>query len=340
MSLLKKLLFAVVGTVLGLVGVNLGAAVYETLPYGVRSVDGQPTGLYAVEAGGGRPQLKRGAHIKGTQYEITINQLGFRGAELRAPKPDNGFRIWAIGGSTTFDIYAPDDGSTWPAVAGRLLQERHPDRVVEVINAGIPGEVFWGNGQDLERLWRTVEPDVVVVYHGINDLRKAATQHLPPEGHMQKQPVDLAILRVLRRAFAAPRPIPDSWSDRRLTRNQLGEVRRELLNFLSLAERGRIPVLLATHGLRLPQPWTANDANRDIRDLAFILQMPPPAVAEAVDLYNDMVQRIARERRLPVADVRASVPGDARYWGDGCHFSGEGSEIAGKVVAEALDGML
>ncbi len=340
MATWKKLLFTLILAALGLVGVNAGALVWEILPYGVRSVDGQPVGLYDIEAGGGRPQLKKGAHLKGTQYEITINTLGFRGAELADPKPANGFRIWAIGGSTTFDIFAPDDASTWPAVAAAELQAQHPDRTVEVINAGIPGEVLWGNGQDLERLWRTVKPDVVVVYHGINDLRKAATQHLPPQGHLSAPPLDLAILRVLRRAFAAPRPIPADWQERRLTQHQLGEVRRELLNFMAIADRGRIPVLMATHGLRLPRSWTADDANADIRDLAFMLQMPPPAVAEAVDLYNQMVQRIARERRLPLADVRSAVPGDPQYWGDACHFSGEGSAIAGKTIADALGGML
>jgi lysophospholipase L1-like esterase len=336
----KKLLFTLVLTAVGLLSMNLGALVYETLPYGVRSEDGQPVGLYEVGAGTGRPQLKKGAHLRGSQHEISINSLGFRGAELVDPKPANGFRIWAVGGSSTFDIFSPDDASTWPAVAAATLQARHPDRTIEVINAGIPGEVFWGNGQDLMRLWRTIKPDVVVVYHGINDLRKAITQHLPPQGHMAAPPLDLAILRVLRRAFSAPRPIPSEWSDRRLTQQQLREVRRELLNFLAIVERSRIPVLMATHGLRLPQQWTADDANSDIRDLAFLLQMPPPAVAESVDLYNDMVQRVARERGFLVADVRGSVPGDHEYWGDACHFSGAGSAIAGETVANALEGML
>jgi hypothetical protein len=44
-----------------------------------------------------------------------------RGPEIMVPKPDNGLRVWCVGGSTTFDIYAPDNASTWPAVTQDVL---------------------------------------------------------------------------------------------------------------------------------------------------------------------------------------------------------------------------
>jgi lysophospholipase L1-like esterase len=337
---LKKAFFSLFAFAAGLGLLNVGAVVYEILPYGVRTVNGQPVGLYSVGAGAGRPQLAKGARLQGTKYQIAINSLGFRGPELLESKPANGIRVWATGGSTTFDILAPNDASTWPAVAGRELQARHPDKVVEVINAGIPGEVFWGSGQDLNRLWRKVQPDVVIVYHGINDLRKAATQSLPPQGHMAAAPIDLAILRVMRRKLAVPRAIPSNWSDRRLSRHQLDLVRRELNNFVAIPHKAGIPVLMATHALRLDQKWTPELANRDIRSLAFLLQMSPAAVAESVDLYNGMVRRVAEERGFSFVDLRTAVPADREYWGDSCHFSGKGSALAGAAVADALDAMI
>ena len=57
-----------------------------------------------------------------------------------------------VGGSTTFDVFAPSDSQAWPALLGRN-GDRRPDRVVEVINAGIPGEMIAGNQEDFE-IWR------------------------------------------------------------------------------------------------------------------------------------------------------------------------------------------
>jgi len=46
--------------------------------------------------------------------EITYNSHGFRGNEFEKEKPDNTFRIFTLGGSTTEGVGAEDD-ETWPA---------------------------------------------------------------------------------------------------------------------------------------------------------------------------------------------------------------------------------
>ena len=329
------MLFAGLAVALGLGLVNSAAALYELAPYGVRKIDGQPQGLYV--RGAGRMQLRKGAHLKGLQYEITVNSLGFRGEELADPKPADGYRIWAVGGSTTFDIFAPDDASTWPAVAGRALQERWPERTVEVVNAGIPGEILWGSSQDLANHWRAVAPDVVVLYHGINDIRRVTTPPAPPNtlGGPVRLP-DIALVRVFQATLGKPRAVPEAWLDRRMTDSQLATVRRELERLLDQSAAARIPVLLATHALHLPDPWSVDDAEETLQELALQLSMGPVGAAEAVDRYNELVRTLVRERGLALVDVRAAVPGEDRYWGDPCHFSAAGSELAGRAVAEAL----
>lgn len=126
---------------------------YRTHPF--LSVSGRPGGVIRVPG-----------------HEIRFNSLGLRGPEVELPKPEGRFRVVCEGGSTTFDLLAADDASTWPARLGRLLGPG-----ADVVNAGFPG---WTSVQSLVALeLRDVDlaPDVVVVYSGINDLQPAG--HVP-----------------------------------------------------------------------------------------------------------------------------------------------------------------
>jgi len=126
---------------------------YRTHPF--LSVSGRPGGVIRVPG-----------------HEIRFNSLGLRGPEVELPKPAGRLRVVCEGGSTTFDLLAADDASTWPSRLGRLLGPG-----ADVVNAGFPG---WTSVQSLVALeLRDVDlaPDVVVVYSGINDLQPAG--HVP-----------------------------------------------------------------------------------------------------------------------------------------------------------------
>ena len=120
-GLIRKLLMSAVVTVAALVLINVLMFLGECVAYGTWWSNGQPIGLYS-NVSGERPQLKPGAKLNGLLYSISINSMGFRGPELAEVKPDNGLRIWCVGGSTTFDIYAPDDERAWPALLQQRLQ--------------------------------------------------------------------------------------------------------------------------------------------------------------------------------------------------------------------------
>lgn len=100
------------GTLL-LVPLALEGAVraFDYLSWGTWRQDGQPMGLY-VTSPGEPPRLKPGVSLNGLQYAIPINPDGFRGPALQHPAPANSYRVWCLGGPTTFDIYAPDDAHT------------------------------------------------------------------------------------------------------------------------------------------------------------------------------------------------------------------------------------
>ena len=167
----KRLLFISIICAVFLVVLNGMAALGERLAYGAFWGEDRPEGLYIHETGS-RPKLKPHAKLNGWLYQISVNSLGFRGAEPITPKPKNSLRIWCMGGSTTFDIFADTDQHTWSAYLQQQLQEALPDRTVEVFNAGVPGEVLEGSKLDFEEFQSVIEADYVIIYHGPNDLRQ------------------------------------------------------------------------------------------------------------------------------------------------------------------------
>ena len=116
----------------------------------------------------GRP----GAVIRLEGHEARFSSLGTRGPEPVQPKPAGRYRVVCEGGSTTFDLLAEDDGSTWPALLGGLLGSE-----ADVVNAGFPG---WTTVESLVALALRdgdLTPDLVIVYAGVNDLQPAG--HVP-----------------------------------------------------------------------------------------------------------------------------------------------------------------
>ena len=99
------------------------------------------------------------------------NSLGYAGTrEYSAKKPENTLRIFVVGGSTAED-HAPELGpdSSWPAQLEDILRERIADVGIEVINAGLAA---YSSAESLvDFLFRglELEPDVLLVYHGVND---------------------------------------------------------------------------------------------------------------------------------------------------------------------------
>jgi lysophospholipase L1-like esterase len=124
---------------------------------------------YLVVAG--RPD----ATLEAAGKVVHFNARGQRATNVRdlaVPKSAGVSRIVCEGGSTTFDLLALDDASTWPARLGALLAPR-----ADVANAGFPGWTSLESLISLEIRDVDLEPDVVVVFAGINDLQPAG--HVP-----------------------------------------------------------------------------------------------------------------------------------------------------------------
>lgn len=336
--LLRNLGFSVVTTVVSLVLLEGAATGWELYKNGTVRLLGRPVGVFrpgAPTPGHDAPSLQPGAHLAGELHDVHLNRLGFRGPEVAPQKPAGGVRIWCAGGSTTFDIGVSDDAHTWPAQVQARLQELVPSVPVEVIDAGVPGEVVQGNLADFRRLAPSLRPDVVVLYEGPNDLGEATARRFgapPPPNPVLTQ---LSLYRVLSDVLPAP-STPAAWATRRVEATDLAPFVGRMREFVQAARQlGATPVL-TSHALRAAAGTTGWSARWRVGKEANAKQLTPEAYIAAIGLVNEQLQALAAEDGLLFVDVRAAVGADPAAFDDGIHFVDAGAAAAGDRIARAL----
>jgi len=98
----------------------------------------------------------------------TISSKGFRGVEFEFQKPENTFRIFTVGGSTTFGASVIDE-HTFPYYLQKKFDDVKLDFNVEVINAGLGGAWSETETNLVKGKILYYEPDMVIVYDGWNE---------------------------------------------------------------------------------------------------------------------------------------------------------------------------
>ncbi len=311
-------------------------SVYEDLPQLERRVTPHPYLCYV-----NTPGYRRG--------ERSHNQLGWRGAEIPIEKAASEFRLVTLGGSTTYTEGVGDDAQTYPALLQNHLHEVGRTHI-RVINAGVPGYNSWESLINLCFRVLELEPDLVMVHHGANDVhcRLVESGHYRPDN------------RGRRRAWAFPRL---SWPERHCTLirlfkrwNQSSHIglepfvdastyigpysrydeayfnklldehppvhfRNNLRNIAAVCAEHEVVLVLATWA------WCDQFAG-DYAGFAFYQR--------GFKEMNDVVRELASEKGLPLYDFRHEMSNDRRYWRDGRHVNEAGSLLKAQLFAEYL----
>jgi len=112
-------------------------------------------------------------NLRGVQsamgYTIDTNSRGFCDTDFAVPKPKGVFRILCLGGSTTEE--GESASRTYPKLLEDCLRAAVPGAKVEVLNCGIAGVDTDGQLENLGE-FLSFEPDLVVLYEGVNDILK------------------------------------------------------------------------------------------------------------------------------------------------------------------------
>lgn len=133
-------------------------------------------------------------------YVVTIDSLGFRGAEFTRAKPVNQMRVVMLGDSYVYGDFVDDD-QTFPVQLEQRLRRACGDAVV--INDGLGGTTIVDQAQMLQRTL-ALAPDVVVLVYVADDIANLAgsktSWELLAENRQQKSRFPLSIVYpVLRR---------------------------------------------------------------------------------------------------------------------------------------------
>jgi len=300
-----------------------------------------------------------GASAEAFGKSARFNSLGYRSPERPLTKPPTIQRVLCAGGSTTFDILAATNEATWPHRLEALLQKRDP--TVEVWNAGFPGWTTVENLVSLALRDVDLDPDVVVLYQGINDLQPAS--HHPfdrqyVEGHAAESVRALGFelapprwyehsvlverVRILVMGSSSPfdrvaRPSMDERRLEELPPEAVAAFERNVRSFVSLAASHGAQVLLVTQPLRLRQAHLETDR-------AYLLQwvggLDADTTVTELERFNAVLRGLAADGNAHLADAAIEISWSDEDFADPMHFSGRGSQRFAEYLATQIDSRL
>ncbi|MBL8860142.1 MAG: SGNH/GDSL hydrolase family protein [Planctomycetes bacterium] len=107
------------------------------------------------------------------ELQASHNSLGRRGKETTWAKPAGVYRIVTAGGSSVYGQSESCDAAVWSQRLEDYLNAQGGGRKFEVINLGVPGWTSFEMLIDLQLRGLEFDPDLVIVYEAINDMRAA-----------------------------------------------------------------------------------------------------------------------------------------------------------------------
>jgi lysophospholipase L1-like esterase len=271
-----------------------------------------------------------------------------RRKEAIRPRAEVAMRILAIGGSTTFDTSIGDEKKTWVGRLETRLRERY-GAGYDVINGGVGGYTVYENMIHYITLLTYLDPDIVLLYEGINDVHPRLYGTLALDYRNYNRPkwpeggTDLTVDRSiwamsatyrfwqlrtkykgfvdegLNRLTRRPYPPVATWRDS-LRTNPASVYQAMLENFVALVRaQGRKVVIIPQHF-------------RPVKEGDEIFSV-------GVEEHNRVDETVAGKLSVPflsrVGEASTFGAGDTT---DNCHFSETGAQKMADIVYEFLAG--
>ena len=282
--------------------------------------------------------------IGGEQFIVSVH-----GERYPLKKPGDAFRIVTFGGSTTKNFV---DGVHYPLLLERRLQERYPEKRIEVINVGNSAYTTIHSLSLFMFDMLSWNPDLIIVSHNINDLLNAYFPHLTPDysnqyGSKFYLPQYKNRLTTMNALFGwssfywfGRERIGDFLSDigyksagsyrRASYGNEPPELikqlfKRNLETFAAVARAHAIPVIFGT------QPFESSEDYFDIamRHRPFNGVVIWPLHTELIAHHkklNEIIKEVALEQNEYLVDNNASFNDDPSYFVDFVHYQRKGLE--------------
>ena len=304
--------------------------------------------------------------MDGRETTFTTNNVGLRGDSLPRPKPKDEVRVFAVGGSTTEDLYLDDSQAMT-----RVLQDRLSSNVsgkrVKVYGAGKSGAKSYDHIEMIAHRLIHLEPDAVIVFAGINDLIAAMNRRdymmLPPafgapdtewtltqlvrftltefqlgrrffsllKPEDYRAAVEQITLRSnLRRSVMMREALPVSAGAPRI---DVAPYRNNLVSMVAIARLHEIDLVFMTQGTTWNSRVDSEIAKWHWMSAGQDSSYRQEALDQAMEAYNDAVRAVASEFDVPVFDLARVLPKSGEYFYDDVHFNPRGADTVGVMLA-------
>ncbi len=309
------------------------------------------------------PEAQTG--IIGEQH-ISTDEHGFRVLPPVDYAHKSGLRVFAIGGSTTENIFV-DNAKTWP----HLLQENLEsslDHRVEVINTGVSGLVARHLLGTLQAIL-PLHPDVALFLVGANDWNYAIRQRFGQDPQPMRRliflntllgkavaagfdyllPPDMSTQKSRQMIGAAPpgyfragrgihtnsleRATKKSWFPDAIDVNY----RANLLRISDACRKNKIFCVFITQPVAY-----SNEAPQALRARFWMTPNGAPytltldSMEHLAKLYNHALIDLAAERGHPVCDIASKVPPTPDYFFDDMHYTTAGNAFVSRLLTDCL----
>jgi lysophospholipase L1-like esterase len=312
----------------------------------------------ATEAESGLPGLE-GRHF------FTTNAFGFRGDSLAVPKPPREYRIFVVGGSTAECFYL-DDADDMSRVVQNELVAASAGRVVRVYNVGLSGTASDDHVAMIAQRLVHLEPDAIVVFAGVNDLRRSivgfdylhyasypAVSVPAYRQFLYKSQIIRRLVYLRRRVDADPESVLEA---RTLKSNYAQKVslqrsapatdsharvdatsyRSNLHSMVGIARAHRFQLIFMTH----PSSWNSkiDQATRDHHWMRLYdgIVFAEEEMDAALERLNGVMRSVAVEDSVPLYDAAREMPKSLEFFYDDCHFNRAGATLAGHGLARVI----
>ena len=289
-------------------------------------------------------------------YQDT-NSLGFRGPEFAIEREPGVARVVCLGASTTYGLYVGTD-QAYPARLEKLLTfEGIP---CQVINAGVPGYISIDLLLTLQFRVLPLEPDVVIVYEGRNELfPQSFNNFLPDYSHFRKADYSIRSTNYLNKYlfglshlyFVLATYHGDRFGfDSREENPAYGQIRyenqptsEELIANLNDCRRSEtyrntlrsIAAICKVHSIKLVLGTMAFQVERLATGVLVDDPAIHPALEHQLEQNNQIVREIAREQGATLVETEVLVK-EPWLFHDDCHLNKEGHARRAELLLPAI----
>src|SRR5712692_2872638 len=168
-SVLHRLEAASIGVILALILAELGLRAFRLAPTGgiVSVTSEQYRRIPGIFAPNQRALDQRKPELA---FWVTIDSLGYRGADFPRVKPRGEFRVFVAGDSFVYGDFV-EDAETFPAWLARFLSSRCEN--VRVINGGLGGATIVDESPMIDRA-TALDLDLILLVFTENDVTDLA----------------------------------------------------------------------------------------------------------------------------------------------------------------------